>query len=266
MRTWAYAASAALAASMIAPVPAFAGMFDWISGDWYLEVGATGMAAPGFEGSKKYMFSAAPLVSLGKSGGETRFSSRNDNISLGLMDDGNIRAGVTGKFLWKEDYNDELEGIDPVRWGGEVGGFFEFYPMDWMRARAELRHGIRAHNGFVADFAVDAFTDITPEVQISAGPRLSMASGNFFKTYYGVDAEESARSGISQYDPGGGLKSIGFGGAIDWKATEKLSVSLFGEYSRLQGPAADSSIVRERGSPNQFMIGVSTTYRFDFTL
>jgi outer membrane scaffolding protein for murein synthesis (MipA/OmpV family) len=32
------------------------------------------------------------------------------------------------------------------------------------------------------------------------------------------------------------------------------------------GPAADSSIVRERGSRNQFTMGVSATYRFDFTM
>jgi outer membrane scaffolding protein for murein synthesis (MipA/OmpV family) len=41
---------------------------------------------------------------------------------------------------------------------------------------------------------------------------------------------------------------------------------LFGEYSRLMGPAADSSLVQERGSRDQFMIGVSTSYRFDFSM
>ena len=34
-----------------------------------------------------------------------------------------------------------------------------------------------------------------------------------------------------------------------------------------QGAAvADSSLVRQRGDRNQFMIGVATTYRFDFTM
>jgi MipA family protein len=34
----------------------------------------------------------------------------------------------------------------------------------------------------------------------------------------------------------------------------------------LMGAAADSSLVRERGSPDQFLVGVTATYRFDFTL
>ena len=32
------------------------------------------------------------------------------------------------------------------------------------------------------------------------------------------------------------------------------------------GPAADSSLVKQRGSVNQLMFGLSATYRFDFTL
>lgn len=244
------------------------GAFGWLSGDWYLTVGATGLVAPNFEGGKKYMLSAQPIISLGKAGPAARFTSRNDNISLALVDDGGVRAGLTGKFLFSRDDGDadELRGLDPVRWGGEVGGFFEIYPTDWMRARAELRHGIRAHNGFVADIAADAFYDVTPTVRISGGPRVSFASANYFDAYYGVNAQEAVASGLSQYNPGGGLKSVGLGGAVTWKVTDPMTASLFGEYSRLEGPAADSSLVRERGDRNQFMVGVSTTYRFDFNM
>lgn len=242
------------------------GAFGWMSGDWYLTLGATGMVAPSFEGSKRYLLSASPIISLGKAGPQARFVSRNDNISLALIDDGGVRAGLTGKFLFSRSSDDELKGLDPVRWGGEVGGFFEFYPTDWLRARAELRHGIRAHNGLVADIAADAFYDVTPTVRISGGPRVSFASANYFDAYYGVNAQEAVASGLSEYNPGGGLKSTGLGGAITWKVTDPMTASLFGEYSRLMGPAADSSLVRERGDRNQFTIGVSTTYRFDFTM
>ena len=53
---------------------------------------------------------------------------------------------------------------------------------------------------------------------------------------------------------------------MTWKTTEKVTTSSFGEYQRLLGPAADSSLVKERGSPNQFLFGVSATYRFDFQM
>jgi outer membrane scaffolding protein for murein synthesis (MipA/OmpV family) len=256
----------AVAVSLLAAPVAQAGEGSWISGDWYLTLGATGLVAPNFEGGKRYMFSAQPIISLGKAGPEARFISRNDNISLALIDDGSVRAGLTGKFIFSRDSKDELKGLDPVRFGGEAGGFFEFYPLDWVRARAELRHGIRSHNGFVADIAADAFYDITPTVRISGGPRVSFASSDYFDAYYGVNAKEAAASGLSEYHPGGGVKSAGLGGAITWKVTEPMTASVFTEYSRLMGPAADSSLVKERGDRNQWTFGVSTTYRFNFTM
>src|SRR4029453_10212344 len=69
---------------------------SWFSGDWYLKVGAAGFPAPKFEGDDTYEFAFSPLISLGKAGDEPRFSSRNDNISIGLIDTGAFRAGLAG--------------------------------------------------------------------------------------------------------------------------------------------------------------------------
>jgi outer membrane scaffolding protein for murein synthesis (MipA/OmpV family) len=254
----------------LAPAAAHAGEgpLGWLSGDWYLTVGATGLVAPDFEGGKKYLFSAQPIVSLGKAGPQARFVSRNDNISFSLYDSGGVRAGLTGKIIWGRDGDDAdaLKHLDPVRFGGEIGGFAEIYPTDWLRVRAEVRQGIRSHHGVVADVTADAFHDVTPDVRLSGGPRLSFASSNYFEAFYGVNGTEAAASGLSEYHPGGGLKSIGLGGAVTWKTTDRITTSLFGEYARLLGPAADSSLVKERGSPNQFTLGVSASYRFDFTM
>jgi outer membrane scaffolding protein for murein synthesis (MipA/OmpV family) len=254
----------------LAPMAAQAGdrQFGWLSGDWYLAVGATGLVAPKFEGGNKYLFSGQPIISLGKAGNEARFVSRNDNISFSLYDSGNMRAGLTGKILWGRDEDDahELKGLDPIRFGGEIGGFAEVYPTDWLRVRAEVRQGIRSHHGVVADVSADAFHDVTPAVRVSGGPRLSFASSDYFDAYYGVDADQVAASGLREYHPDGGLKSMGLGGAVTWKTTDRITTSLFGEYSRLMGPAADSSLVEQRGDKNQFMIGVSAAYRFDFTI
>ncbi|BCH34560.1 MltA-interacting MipA family protein [Mesorhizobium sp. L-8-10] len=241
---------------------------NWFSGDWYLTVGASGFIAPEYEGARKYLLGVSPLVSLGRAGTETRFSSRNDNISIAFIDTGAVRAGATGKIVFERstDESDDLAGLQPVEWGAEVGGFAEVYPTHWLRVRGEVRRGIRAHDAIVGDIQVDAFADVTPTVRVSGGPRLSVATSDYFETYYGVDAAGAAATGLSAYDPGAGLESVGVGGAVTWKTTDKITTSLFGEYARLQGPAAASSLVKERGSPNQFLLGLSATYRFDFSL
>lgn len=238
------------------------------SGDWSLTVGAAGLMAPNFQGSKDWAFKASPIISLGRQGSGTRFSSRNDSPSFGFIDTDVFRAGIAGKLVFRrdEDTDDALKGLDPVRFGLEAGGFVEVYLTDWVRVRGEVRQGIRSHSGVVADVSVDVFDDLTPTVRISGGPRLSLASADYFDAYYGVSSREAVRSGLSEYNPGGGIKSVGAGGAITWKNTDTITTSVFAEYERLVGPAADSSLVEERGSPDQFTLGLSATYRFDFTL
>ena len=241
---------------------------SWFSGDWYLKVGGAALHVPRFEGASGREFAFQPMISLGKAGPSARFSSRNDNISLAFIDTGTFRAGAAGELVFKRDggTHRDIDGLSPVKFGAEAGGFAEVYPTDFLRLRAEVRRGIRSHDGVVADISADAFFDVTDSIQISGGPRASWASSGYFDAYYGVDAAESAASGLSEYEPGGGMKSYGAGAAVTWKATDQLTTSLFAEYQRLAGPAAKSSLVRERGSRNQITLGASAVYRFDFSL
>ncbi|MGH7003622.1 MAG: MipA/OmpV family protein, partial [Alphaproteobacteria bacterium] len=224
----------------------------WWSGDWYLTLGAKGFVAPRYEGSSDYLLRAAPVISLGRAGGSVRFSSLNDNASLGFIDTGAFRAGIAGKLVTGRDDgdSDDLKGLSDVDWGVEVGGFVEVYPTDNIRGRVEVRRGIGAHDGVVADLAIDAFTDITPTIRVSAGPRATLATKDYFREYYGVNSSEAAETGLAKYKPGGGLKSLGVGGQITWKTTDRITTSAYAEYNRLMGPAADSSLVKERGSAN----------------
>ncbi|WOC15497.1 MipA/OmpV family protein [Pseudochrobactrum sp. MP213Fo] len=264
------AACLALAFAISAPASAAddaqsSGKHFW-SGGWSLTVGGDFYRQPRFTGSSKYIMSAQPLISFGRTGVAERFSSRNDNISFALMDMQDFRVGLTGEFLMARG-GSQADGLKDVPWGGEIGGFMEFYPTDWFRLRGEARHGIRAHEGIVAEIAGDAFYDVTPAIRVSGGPRISAASRKYFDTYYGINAEESKASGLSAYDPdGGGLSSVGLGGAITWLTTDKITTTLYAEYEQLKGKAARSSLVSERGSRNQLTVGVSATYRFDFTL
>ncbi len=238
------------------------------SGDWSLTLGGSVAHGPEFDGAsgRKLLFS--PIISLGRQGQATRFSSRNDSAGFSLLETDAFRAGIAGKLVTgrREEDSDDLKGLHEVDLGVEAGAFAELYPTDNIRARAELRQGIRSHDGQVVDLAVDAFADITPDIRISAGPRATWASKGYGKAYYGVDAAESAASGLDPYAPGSGWQSVGAGGAITWKATDTIDTSLFAEYRRMVGVAADSSLVRQKGSEDQVTIGLSATYRFDFSL
>jgi outer membrane scaffolding protein for murein synthesis (MipA/OmpV family) len=260
-----FLAAALSAALLVLPLSAQAGEGGWWwSGDWDVKLGATAFTAPRYRGDNSYLFQVKPLISVGRAGNAVRFSSRDDNPSFALYDEGMVRAGLTGKLVMPRDAGDsaDLKGLKAVKFGLEAGVFAEVYPSDWLRLRGEVRHGIRSHQGIVADLAADVFADITPNVRISAGPRLTLASADYMNTYYGVDATASRKSGLTAYSPEGGLESAGVGAQIDWKVTDRMEAGAFADYRRLMGPAGDSSLVQERGTRNQFIFGVSTSYRF----
>jgi outer membrane protein len=241
---------------------------SYVAGNWSLTVGGYAESAPTYQGARSNSFFFVPMFSLGKSGAGPAFISRNDSPSIALYDNGWFRAGVVGSLIYPrtDSASNNLRGLSEVSWGAQAGGFAEVYPTNWLRVRGELRQGFVSYYGLVGDVAADAFYDLTPAWRISAGPRLELATANYFKAYYGVDAYHSLLSGLSPYWPSGGVNYVGAGGALTWKTTDKITTSLFAEYQRLAGPAADSSLVRERGSDNQLTIGVSAAYRFDFSV
>jgi outer membrane scaffolding protein for murein synthesis (MipA/OmpV family) len=68
------------------------------------------------------------------------------------------------------------------------------------------------------------------------------------KSWFGVNANESARSGLRQYHASAGVKSVGFGVAATWMANKHWLVTGNVAYQQLVGSAANSPIVQRRGS------------------
>jgi outer membrane protein len=56
--------------------------------------------------------------------------------------------------------------------------------------------------------------------------------------------------------------SYGVSGALILPLTDHVSTFVFGGYDRLAGDAAKSSLVEDRGSPNQGTLGLFLSYEF----
>ncbi|MBT9368857.1 MipA/OmpV family protein [Rhizobium sp. CSW-27] len=235
------------------------------SKDWYLTLGGMGFQAPRYQGDDQRRLTFSPVIALGR-GQRPVFVSRNDSPSVMLLGAGGFHAGLVGRFVpsQRESRSDDLKGLGSVKWGLEAGGFAELYPVEGIRVRGEVRQGVRAHHGVVADLALDGYSDLVPGLQVSGGPRITWASKDYKSTYFGVSDSQSQASGLAPFDPQSGLHAMGVGAAISWKSTDRLTIGSFAEYRRLMGDAADSSLVRERGSRNQVMVGVTATYTFGY--
>ena len=148
-------------------------------------------------------------------------------------------------------------------WTVEIGGFAEYWVVPWLRTRAEVRQGIGGHSGIIGDVMADFVWRATPQLTLSGGPRLTIASAAALNPYFGVDAAESIASGLPVYRVPGGIRSYGVGAQARYAWTQQWATHVYAEYDRLVGDVADSPIVRLRGSRDQWTFGAGVTYTFD---
>jgi MipA family protein len=146
----------------------------------------------------------------------------------------------------------------------EAGLFVEYGFTDTLAPGDRLSVGLEAKGGRGNQLIWGASYQ-APKVgafQFGVDVRASYANDKYMDTYFSVDGNNSARSGLPTYVASAGLKStaVGFTGTYDlspqWALIGRVGVS------RLGGDASDSPIVRLRGNTNATSVGLAIGYRF----
>jgi len=238
------------------------------SGNWTVMIGAEGRYRPDFAGANHSLFSPVPIFSIRRAGSVDRFRSPRDNPSIALIDFGDLRAGPAGKFVSsrKASSHSELNGLGDVKSAFELGGFIEYFFVDWFRVRNETRQGFGGHQGVVSDFSADFIVPVTRAITVSAGPRFTWQSTKAVSPYFGVDTVQAMATGLPAFDARGGAHSAGAGAQVKYRINPQWEVHSYIEYDRLLGDAAKSPLVTARGSVNQTTVGIGASYSFDFKI
>ena len=235
------------------------------SSDWTVMIGVEGRVLPSYEGSSNSMLRPFPMFDIRRAGTQASFRSPRDGFSFGLLDSTRFQAGPTVKarFARNEGSDPDLRGLGDVGFTLEAGAFAEFWPAAWLRTRVELRQGIGGHHGLVSDLTADLVMPVTPQLTLSGGPRLTLASAAATSPYFSITPGQSAASGLPVYDAGGGLRSLGAGAQARYEWSPQWATHIFIEYERLAGDAANSPLVVQRGSRDQIQVGIGVSYSFD---
>lgn len=221
-----------------------------------LTLGGGAILAPRYEGSDEFRTRPVPFVSL--SFGESivvdptglQFTVfRDENLSFRL------RAGYApGR---KEKDSDDLDGLGDIDAGAVIGGTAS-YQLGRVELYGTLEKTIGGAEGLQATLG-SAVTHREGRFLFSAGGSATWADGTYMDAFFGVTPAQSARSGLSAYDPEAGLKRVDAEAFVTylpsdhWIARAKVGVGY------LLGDAADSPVVREEFQPSMLlMLG----YRF----
>jgi len=264
-------AACVLAGQLAAPAPAAA---EEAGAPWSLSLGAGALLAPLHLGDDELGLIGIPNLTLRY--GE-RFSIEGlEGLSYRLVRGERLSASVSlGYGAGRDEDGDsplrlaggttrDLEGLGDIDGTAVVGGKLT-YREGSLSANISLRRALGSHEGTVIDFGLGWSTmtmALGPPLIVSGGPRLTLADDAWTGAFFGIDAAQSAASGLAEHQAGAGLLSAGVGVSLVLPLSARTSLVGIGGYARLTGEAADSPLVRERGSVDQGTIGLIWSYRF----
>ena len=227
-------------------------------------VGGGVQFTPEFPGAKGGSLKPLPLIDVRKAGTDPSFRTPDQSISFPLFRGAGFRVGPAARLGESRDEDDAIEGIGDVNRAIEVGAFVESYLTPSFRARGEVRRGFGGHKGTLADVGADLIIGkVTQPLHFSIGPRARLADSRYMRAFYGINARQSAATGLPLHDADGGLNSVGLLGSMKYRTNSPWGAQGFARYDRLLGDAADSPLVRSsEGSRNQFQVGLGLTYTF----
>jgi outer membrane protein len=235
--------------------------------DWVVRIGArTGSFAP-YEGADHNIIRVFPTLNVRPADRPYRFTPPDGGTTFAILDTDHFVVGPLVRFRYKREPERELKGLRKLDWAAEPGGFVDIWPTNWLRGRAELRHGVGGHNGFVADFGADLI-HTGRRFDASIGPRVGWGDHEYNEEYFGVTPQEAARSPIINvaYDPDAGTRYTGVEVAAAYHVDDRWTVTADFGYRRLAPKAADSPIVRLTGDPNQYLGSLGVSYSFNVGL
>ena len=179
-------------------------------------------------------------------------------------------AGLVGRYQsgrYRENDKVRLYGISDAKWAIEPGIFGEYWVLaDTMRLRGEVRYGINGYNGLVGMVSADYVKKVGKFTLSRRSARRTSPAASTWTPISALRPQDAAfNRNVTAYAPDAGIKSVGVAGAATYKWNDAFSTTVRGGYDRLVGQAADSPIVKNLGSANQFSFGASANYTFDIT-
>jgi outer membrane scaffolding protein for murein synthesis (MipA/OmpV family) len=179
---------------------------------------------------------------------------QNKNLTFGTL------VGYYGSR--EEDDNEALKGLGDID-GGVDGRVFVSVPVGPISLTSMYQRDLSGnHDGAIFSVGALFFKPVTPKLRVNLQGRLNFASENFMNTYFDINLSQSSRSSMTVYDADAGIKDISAFNILIYSLTRHWNVVSFMGLSRLLGDAANSPIVEERGTANQFRFGLGFSYRF----
>jgi len=225
---------------------------------------------PDYEGSDDYTIGFAPVFRYTFQKQERYIQLVANELSANVLNHPNFRLGpvLTYHFGRDDDVDDRrvkrMKEIDDTLEGGIFADYvfrLSQNPRHRFIVGGQAQYDLGGEsNGWKFSGSARYWHPIATPVDLFVATQLNFATKDYMNTYFSVDSTDSIRSGLPRYSSAGGAKDLALAGGLTWYLSRSWLTSAGVRYSRLFDHAADSPIVDQRGSENQFFTGVGVAY------
>ncbi|MGZ8293048.1 MAG: MipA/OmpV family protein [Telluria sp.] len=154
-----------------------------------------------------------------------------------------------------------LTGMEVQRTRLQAGGFLNYYLTPQLRVTNTLLYGSgNGRDGALWRVGLQHIgADLGPHHFVSVGVGATLANRNHNQAFFGVSAEEAARSINPEYAANGGLKDVHVNARWNWSFSPSWLLTTGAQAARLRGSAADSPLVER---PTNLTVSTALAYRF----
>ena len=232
---------------------------------WEVSVGAGVALSPRYEGSDEMRVSPVPMVRVVWN--DRIYLTVPEELGVTLYDNRDIEAsiGVGYDFGRDESDDDALRGLGDRDRAPTVNAAIE-YGVGPITTGLSAKRYVGGSDGLEVELEIEGRIPLgrrggrsEPRPAITPGVMIEWGDDDYMDSYFGIDAEQAARSGVERYDAEAGFKSVGGSVAFMYPLGARLFGNVSLEYSRLIGDAADGPIVRDE---NRYVAALLVMYRF----
>ena len=222
--------------------------------DWSFTFGAGALAAPSYPGAGSTRILPLPFVDVRYR--DRFFLSPIAGLGVNLLAVPGARLGVSvlpdlGRTA---SSGDRLRGWGDISAGADVKLFGELRVVGPLAVLAAVRRQLGGGNGTVVDAGLTGTLPLMGRLIISATGTVSWANARYTRSYFGVDADQSATallhgSAVPAFSPGAGLRDASLAVLAIFGIDQHWSVSSVVRTEVLLGDAANSPLTERRFQP-----------------
>ena len=230
--------------------------------DWIIMLGGLGALKPNYKGSNQYEVSGFPFIDIKYK--KIFFLNFREGLGVNVLHAPNFRVGAAFNFYGSRDKDDSayLQGFQDVDAGFDAGVFGSI-SFEKFSAKLKFRQDIsNNHEGHLISGRLVYKAIESRKLIANLNIKTTYANDNYMKTYFGVTNSQASSSGFKEFNANGGIKDVGAGTSVIYPFNKYWSFITIANYIRLLNDAANSPLVENAGSKNQFWLGIGVAYRF----